>query len=195
LGGFPLKLDQWEVDAAYSGTQKCLSCPPGLAPVSLNARALAAAARRKRKVQSWYLDVNLLASYWGQDRVYHHTAPISMNYALHEALRLVLEEGLENRWRRHERNYLALKEGLAKRGLELASQAGHQLWPLNSVRVPAGVDESAVRRRLLADFNIEIGAGLGPLKGKIWRVGLMGENSKKENVDAFLTALGTILKS
>ena len=193
LGGYPLKLDQWGVDAVYSGTQKCLSCPPGLAPVSLNARALGVATSRKRKVQSWYLDVNLLASYWGQDRVYHHTAPISMNYGLHEALRLVLEEGLENRWHRHEQNHLALKKGLADRGLELASQAGHQLWSLNSVRVPEGVDEAAVRKKMLADFNIEIGAGLGPLKGKIWRVGLMGENSRKENVEAFLGALEKIL--
>ena len=193
LGGYPLKLDEWEVDAVYSGTQKCLSCPPGLSPVSLNARALAVATHRKRKVQSWYLDVNLLASYWGHDRVYHHTAPITMNYGLHEGLRLVLEEGLENRWQRHEQNYLALKKGLAGRGMELASQPGHQLWPLNAVRVPDGVDEAAVRKKMLADFNIEIGAGLGPLKGKIWRVGLMGENSRKENVGTFLSALEKIM--
>ena len=193
LGGYPLKLDEWEVDAAYSGTQKCLSCPPGLSPVSLNARAMAVATGRKHKVQSWYLDVNLLASYWGQARVYHHTAPITMNYGLHEGLRLILEEGLENRWRRHEQSYLALKKGLADRGLELASQAGHQLWSLNSVRVPEGVDEAAVRKKMLEDFNIEIGAGLGPLKRKVWRVGLMGENSRKENVDTFLAALGKIL--
>jgi len=193
LGGYPLRLDEWHVDAAYSGTQKCLSCPPGLSPVSFNARALAVAASRKRKAQSWYLDVNLLASYWGQDRAYHHTAPITMNYGLHEALRLVLEEGLENRWRRHEETHLALKKGLAALGLELASQAGHQLWPLNAIRVPDGVDEAAVRKRMLSEFNIEIGAGLGPLKGKIWRVGLMGENSRKENVDTFLGALKKIL--
>jgi alanine-glyoxylate transaminase/serine-glyoxylate transaminase/serine-pyruvate transaminase len=193
LCGYPVKLDEWEVDAVYSGTQKCLSCPPGLSPVSLNARALAVATHRKHKVQSWYLDVNLLASYWGQDRVYHHTAPITMNYGLHEGLRLILEEGLENRWRRHEQTYLALKEGLAGLGLELASQPGHQLWSLNAVRVPEGVDEAAVRKRLLTDFNIEIGAGLGPLKGKIWRVGLMGENSRKENVNTCLNALKKIL--
>jgi alanine-glyoxylate transaminase/serine-glyoxylate transaminase/serine-pyruvate transaminase len=194
LGGYPVKLDEWEVDAVYSGTQKCLSCPPGLSPVSLNARALAAATHRKHKVQSWYLDVNLLASYWGQDRVYHHTAPITMNYGLHEGLRLILEEGLENRWHRHEETYLALKKGLAHCGLELASQSGHQLWSLNAVRVPEGVDEAAVRKKLLADFNIEIGAGLGPLKGKIWRVGLMGENSRKKNVETFLDALEKILE-
>ena len=195
LGGCTLKIDEWGVDAVYSGTQKCLSCPPGLSPVSMNARALAVATNRKRKVQSWYLDVNMLASYWGQDRVYHHTAPITMNYGLHEGLRLILEEGLENRWRRHEQTHLALKKGLAAQGLELASQEGHQLWSLNSIRVPEGVDEAGVRKKLLTDFNMEIGAGLGPLKGKIWRVGLMGENSRKENVDAFLSALGKILGS
>jgi len=188
LGGCPVRIDEWNVDAVYSGTQKCLSCPPGLAPVSLNARALEVARRRRTKVQSWYLDVNLLASYWGQERVYHHTAPISMNYALHAALRLVLEEGLENRWRRHKQNHLALKSALGAIGLELASQDGHQLWQLNAVRVPQGVDEADVRKRLLNDFNIEVGAGLGPLKGKIWRVGLMGETSSRENVRLFLSA-------
>jgi len=193
LGGCPVQIDGWEVDAVYSGTQKCLSCPPGLAPVSLSARAMEVAAKRKEKVQSWYLDVNLLASYWGQDRVYHHTAPISMNYALHEALRLTLSEGLENRWSRHEQNHLALKAGLKAMGLELASQEGHRIWQLNAVTVPEGVDEAAVRKRLLSDFNIEIGAGLGPLKGKIWRVGLMGETSSKANVKALLSALGQIL--
>jgi alanine-glyoxylate transaminase/serine-glyoxylate transaminase/serine-pyruvate transaminase len=194
LGGCPVRLDDWEVDAAYSGTQKCLSCPPGLSPVSLSPRALEVATKRKTKVQSWYLDVNLLSAYWGQERVYHHTAPITMNYGLHEALRLVLEEGLENRWRRHEQNQHLLRQGLAKLGLEIVSQAGHQLWQLNAVGVPAGVDELAVRKELLAGHNIEIGAGLGPLKGKIWRIGLMGETSKKENVEAVLGALKSILK-
>src|SRR5438876_4210028 len=193
LGRCPVKIDEWQVDAVYSGTQKCLSCPPGLSPVSLSPRALEAAKQRKKKVQSWYLDVNLLASYWGQERVYHHTAPISMNYALHEALRLVLLEGLQARWRRHEQNHLALKAGLEAMGLEIASQEGHQLWQLNAVAVPEGVDEAAVRKRLLSDFNIEIGAGLGPLKGKIWRVGLMGETSSKANVKAFLSALAQVL--
>jgi len=194
LGGCAVKIDAWQVDAVYSGTQKCLSCPPGLAPVSLSKRALEAAARRKRKVQSWYLDVNLLSSYWGQERVYHHTAPITMNYALHEALRLTLEEGLEQRFRRHEQNHETLKSGLAALGLLLAAQEGHQLWQLNTVTVPGGLDEAAVRKRLLSDFNIEIGAGLGPLKGKIWRVGLMGETSTKENVKTFLRSFGQILK-
>ncbi len=193
LGGCPVRIDDWEIDAVYSGTQKCLSCPPGLSPVSLSPRALKVATSRKTKVQSWYLDVNLLASYWGQDRVYHHTAPISMNYALHEALRLVHLEGLEQRWARHQRNHQALKAGLAAMGLELASQPGHQLWQLNAVRVAEGVDEAAVRKRLLHDFNLEVGAGLGPLKGKIWRIGLMGETSSPANVRACLTALGQIL--
>src|SRR6266571_4547458 len=185
LGGCPVRTDEWQVDAVYSGTQKCLSCPPGLAPVSLSRRAMELAAKRKTRVQSWYLDVNLLASYWGQQRVYHHTAPISMNYALHEALRLVLAEGLENRWRRHQENHILLKDGLKKMELGLASQEGHQLWQLNAVSVPAGVDEARVRQRLLNDFNIEIGAGLGPLKGQIWRVGLMGETSSAAKVQAF----------
>jgi alanine-glyoxylate transaminase/serine-glyoxylate transaminase/serine-pyruvate transaminase len=189
LGGCPVRLDDWGVDAVYSGTQKCLSCPPGLSPVSLSPRALEAATKRKTKVHSWYLDVNLLANYWGQERVYHHTAPISMNYALHEALRLVLAEGLEQRWRRHQDNHLLLKEGLKSLGLSIASQEGHQLWQLNAVTVPPGADEAGVRKRLLTEFNIEIGAGLGPLKGKVWRIGLMGETSSPANVNQVLSAL------
>ena len=193
LGGCPVRVDDWQVDAAYSGTQKCLSCPPGLAPVTLGPRALEKATKRKTKVQSWYLDVNLLASYWGQDRVYHHTAPVTMNYALREALRLVLEEGLEKRWARHEKNHRALRAGLEAIGLKIASQEGHQLWQLNSVTIPAGVDDATVRKSLLSRYNIEIGGGLGDLKGKTWRVGLMGESSREENVMLFLTALGNIL--
>jgi alanine-glyoxylate transaminase/serine-glyoxylate transaminase/serine-pyruvate transaminase len=193
LGGCPVNVDEWEVDAIYSGTQKCLSCPPGLAPVSLSPRAMAVATSRKTKVQSWYLDVNLLASYWGQERVYHHTAPISMNYALHEALRLVVNEGLESRWRKHHEAHTALKNGLQELGLAITSQAGHQLWQLSAVGVPEGVDEAAVRKRLLTDFDIEVGAGLGPLKGKIWRIGLMGEGANPTNVQAVLSALRKIL--
>src|SRR6185436_13097642 len=155
LGGCPVRIDDWGSDAVYSGTQKCLSCPPGLSPVSLSSRAMEVATRRRNKVQSWYLDVNLLASYWGQERVYHHTAPISMNYALHEALRLVVQEGLEKRWRQHQQNHVLLKEGLKFLGLCLAAQEGHQLWQLNAVTVPPGVDEAAVRKRLLNEFNIE----------------------------------------
>lgn len=193
LGGCPVRIDDWAVDAAYSGTQKCLSCPPGLAPVSFSPRAMEVATKRKSKVQSWYLDVNLLASYWGQERVYHHTAPISMTYALHEALRLVLLEGLENRWRRHQENHSLLREGVQRLGLKLMAQEGHQLWQLNAIGVPAGVNEAAVRQSLLNDYNIEIGAGLGPLKGSIWRVGLMGDTSTRENVTRFLDALKALL--
>lgn len=194
LGGCPVKVDEWEIDAIYSGSQKCLSCPPGLAPVSLGPKAMEIATRRKTKVQSWYLDVNLLASYWGQERAYHHTAPISMNYALHEALRLVVSEGLEARWRRHEDAHRALKDGLKEIGLHITSQEGHQLWQLNAVGVPEGVDEATVRKKLLSDFDIEVGAGLGPLKGKIWRIGLMGEGASQANVQAVLAALGNLLQ-
>ena len=193
LGGCPVQVDAWGIDAIYSGTQKCLSCPPGLSPVSLSARALERARSRKTKVQSWYLDVNLLSSYWGQERVYHHTAPINMNYALHEALRVVLLEGLEARFQRHREAHESLRAGLAELGLEIVSQSGHQLWQLNAVGVPAGVDEAALRKRLLVDFGIEVGAGLGPLKGKITRVGLMGETARTANVDRFLAALKTCL--
>lgn len=193
LAGCPVEIDAWGVDAVYSGTQKCLSAPPGLAPVSLSPRAVEVATSRKTKVQSWYLDVNLLASYWGGERAYHHTAPISANYGLHEALRLVLEEGLENRFERHEANHLRLKAGLESLGLEIASQPGHQLWQLNSITVPDDADEADVRKRMLSDFGIEIGAGLGPLKGKVWRIGLMGESSTPDNVDIVLNALGQIL--
>jgi alanine-glyoxylate transaminase / serine-glyoxylate transaminase / serine-pyruvate transaminase len=194
LAGCPVELDDWGVDAVYSGTQKCLSCPPGLAPVSLSPRALEAATKRRTKVQSWYLDVNLLAGYWGQDRVYHHTAPISMNYALHEALRQILIEGLETRWQRHEQNHQLLRQGLEKLSLGLTAQPGHQLWQLNAVGVPEGVDEAAVRKQLLNEFNIEIGAGLGPLKGRVWRVGLMGHTSTAANVQTFLDALARCLR-
>jgi len=193
LGGCPVEIDAWDIDAVYSGTQKCLSCPPGLAPVSLSERALESIARRRHKVQSWYLDANLLASYWGADRTYHHTAPISMNYALHEALRLVLEEGLEERFARHERNHLRLKDGLAAMGLGIASQPGYQLWQLNTVSVPDGVNEMLVRARLLNDFGIEVGAGLGPLRGKVWRIGLMGDSCTADNVEIVLNALDQVL--
>ncbi len=194
LGGCEVDIDGWNIDAVYSGTQKCLSCPPGLAPVSLSERALEVATHRKSKVQSWYLDVNLLSGYWGTERVYHHTAPISMNYALHEALCLVLEEGLKSRWTRHQKNHERLVDGLKRLGLGIASQEGHQLWQLNAVTVPDGTDEALVRKRLLEDFQIEVGAGLGPMKGKIWRVGLMGESSQSDYVDRYLDAMTSILK-
>ncbi|MEX1231157.1 MAG: alanine--glyoxylate aminotransferase family protein, partial [Planctomycetaceae bacterium] len=189
LAGVPVLIDDWEIDAAYSGTQKCLSCPPGLSPVTFSPRALDVIDRRKTKVSSWYLDMNLVKNYWGSDRTYHHTAPINMNYALHEALRLTLVEGLTARHDRHRRNHLALKAGLKAMGLDYSVKEPYQLPMLNAVTIPAGVDDAAVRKQLLNQFGIEIGGGLGPLKGKTWRIGLMGEASSERNVLLFLAAL------
>jgi alanine-glyoxylate transaminase/serine-glyoxylate transaminase/serine-pyruvate transaminase len=193
LGGCPVRIDAWDIDACYSGTQKCLSCPPGLSPVTFGKRAVDVLRNRKTKVQSWYLDLTMIEKYWGSDRVYHHTAPITMNYALYEALRLIEEEGLEPRWERHRTNHEALKAGLAALGLRLAAQENHQLWTLNSVTIPDGVDDVQVRRALLDRFSIEIGGGLGPLKGKTWRIGLMGESSTAGNVLFVLSALEQVL--
>src|SRR5207248_3321915 len=178
LGCVPLEVDAWEIDAVYSCSQKGLGCPPGLAPVSFSPRAVEAIGRRKTKVQSWYLDTTLLQRYWGEERLYHHTAPITMFYALREGLRIVHEEGLEARWARHVRNHQALKAGLLALGLRYTAAEGHQLPQLNAVRIPDGVDDGAVRKRLLNEFNIEIGSGLGEFKGKAWRIGLMGYNSR-----------------
>jgi alanine-glyoxylate transaminase/serine-glyoxylate transaminase/serine-pyruvate transaminase len=193
LGGVPVEVDRWGIDAIYSGTQKCLSCPPGLAPVSFSPQAVEAILARQTKVQSWYLDVTLLSSYWGEDRVYHHTAPINMTYALHEALRLILAEGLENCFARHQLNHRALRAGLAALGIENAAQAGHELPMLNAVRIPDGIDDARVRRDLLQRFGIEIGAGLGALKGRVWRIGLMGHSARPANVLTFLAALEQLL--
>lgn len=193
LGGVPVEVDAWQIDAIYSGTQKCLSCPPGLAPVSFNERAMKAILGRKQKVQSWYLDVTMLAQYWGSQRVYHHTAPINMTYGLYEALRLVHEEGLEACFARHMLNHRALKAGLAAIGIQFAAQEGRQLPMLNAVRVPDGVDDAVVRRGLLEQFGIEIGAGLGAFKGKVWRIGLMGYGSRAANVLLVLAALEQLL--
>jgi alanine-glyoxylate transaminase / serine-glyoxylate transaminase / serine-pyruvate transaminase len=193
LGCVPLAVDAWGIDAVYSCSQKGLGCPPGLSPVSFSPRALEALGSRKTKVQSWYLDVGLVRRYWDSERFYHHTAPISMTYALREGLRLVLEEGLEARWHRHRRNHLALKAGLTALGLTYTAAEGHQLPQLNAVRIPAGVDDLAVRRRLLNDFGIEIGGGLGEFKGKAWRIGLMGWGSQLSNVMLLLAALETCL--
>ncbi len=193
LGGVPVEVDRWNIDAIYSGTQKCLSCPPGLSPVSFNARAMDVVLSRKTKVQSWYLDVTMLAKYWGVERVYHHTAPINMTYALYEALRLVLEEGLEPCFARHLRNHQALKAGLAALGIEYTAQQGHQLPMLNAVRIPEGIDDATVRNALLTRFGIEIGGGLGAFKGRVWRIGLMGHGSRPNNVFVFLSALEQLL--
>lgn len=189
LGGVPVEVDAWELDAVYSGTQKCLSCPPGLAPVTFSPRAVEAIDKRKTKIASWYLDMTMVRNYWGEDRSYHHTAPINMNYGLHEALRLVLEEGLPQRHERHLRNHLALKAGLAAMGLEYAVADDHCLPVLNAVKIPQGADDAQVRKQLLNEFGIEIGGGLGPMKGKTWRVGLMGEASTPRNVLLFLATL------
>lgn len=189
LGGLPVEIDRLSIDAAYSGSQKCLGCPPGLAPVTFGPRALEAMDARKKRVSSWYLDIGLLRNYWGNNRAYHHTAPINMNYALHQALRLVLQEGLEARFARHQQHHLALKAGLAAMGIQYSVAPGVSLPMLNSVLIPAGADDAVVRGQLLNEFGIEIGGGLGPMKGKTWRIGLMGETAKKSNVLLFLAAL------
>lgn len=189
LGGHPVGVDRNDIDVCYSGTQKCLGAPPGLSPITFSERALERIRARKSKVQSWYLDMTMVEKYWGSDRTYHHTAPISMNYSLREALRIVCDEGLEARWRRHELNHRALVAGIEAMGLAMNAAPEHRLWSLNAVRVPEGVDDARVRGRLLNDSNIEIGGGLGPLKGKIWRIGLMGSGSSRENVLLVLKAL------
>ncbi len=189
LGCIPVQVDHWQVDAVYSCTQKGLGCPSGLAPVSFSPRAVEAIERRKTKVQSFYLDALLLARYWGEERLYHHTAPISMIYALHEGLRIVLEEGLPQRFARHLKNHQALKAGLGALGISYTALEGHQLPQLNAVRIPAGVGDLPVRKQLLNEFGIEIGGGLGEFKGKAWRIGLMGHGSRPNNVLLFLAAM------
>lgn len=193
LGGCEVKVDEWEIDAFYSGTQKCLSCPPGLAPASFSERALAAMDARKTPVQSWYFDMALVRQYWGEERVYHHTAPINMVYALREALRMVLEEGLEAAISRHYQNHRVLVAGIENMGLKMHVAEPHRLPMLNTVCIPDGADDVAVRKALLGEYGIEVGAGLGELKGKVWRVGLMGHSSRKENVTLFLAALRSLL--
>ena len=194
LAGHPVGVDRQGIDICYSGTQKCIGAPPGLAPITFNERALDRIRSRRSKVQSWYLDITMVERYWGDDRTYHHTAPISMNYALREALRLVHEEGLEARWRRHELNHRAFVAGIEAMGLRMAVAPEQRLWSLNAVSVPDGVDDARVRTHLLEE-NIEIGGGLGPLKGRIWRVGLMGSGSTRENVLLVLDALRRALKA
>ncbi len=195
LGGHPVGVDANGIDVCFSGTQKCLGCPPGLSPITFSERAVERLRSRRQKVSSWYLDLTLIEQYWGSERVYHHTAPISMNYALREALRLIYEEGLEARWRRHELNHRAFVAGIKAMGLNMFVAPGHRLWTLNAVRVPDGVDDRRVRSRLLERHSIEIGGGLGPLQGKIWRVGLMGAGSTRKNVRLVLEALRESLAS
>jgi len=195
LAGTPLKIDEWGIDAVYSGTQKCLSCVPGISPISIGERAIDKIKSRKHPIQSWFLDLNLVMAYWGGDgkRAYHHTAPVNAMYALHESLLMVREEGLENAWARHQRNHLSLAAGLAVLGLDFVPPAGERLPQLNAVHIPAGVDDANVRAQLLNDFGLEIGAGLGDFAGKAWRIGLMGSASTPANIEYCLNALGTAL--
>jgi alanine-glyoxylate transaminase/serine-glyoxylate transaminase/serine-pyruvate transaminase len=193
LGGVPVEVDAWDIDICYSGTQKCLSCPPGLAPLTWNRRAMEAIKKRKRPCQSWYFDLALVSEYWTEGtRAYHHTAPISMSYGLREALRLVQEEGLETRFARHRTNSAALLSGLAELGLTPFPDPNHRLPMLNCVRLPRHVEDVSTRNRLLEEFGIEIGGGLGPLRGKVWRIGLMGESSQQTHVLTLLNALEDI---
>ncbi len=204
LGGSPLKVSEWGLDAVYSGTQKCLSCVPGLSPVTFSDRAVEFVKQRKSTVQSWFLDLNLVLGYWGggAKRAYHHTAPINTLYALHEALVILQEEGIENAWQRHQDNHQALRAGIEAMGLSFVVKENDRLPQLNAVSIPKGVDDAAVRSRLLEDYSLEIGAGLGPMAGKIWRIGLMGHASNKRNVlfclgalDAVLSEMGAEIKS
>ncbi len=193
LGGCPLEVDKTGIDICYSGTQKCLSIPPSLAPVTFSEKAAAVIQKRQAKVQSWYQDLSMIASYWGKERVYHHTAPISSIFALREGLRVIYEEGLEARIQRHKTNAAALWAGVEALGLELLVEEKYRAPSLTTVRIPEGIDDPAVRKALLAQHNIEVGGGLGVLKGKVWRVGLMGENSHANSVFLLLSALGSIL--
>ena len=189
LGGTPVEPEQWPADACFSGSQKCLSCPPGLSPVTFNDRALGKARARRTPVSSWYFDLGMLEKYWGSDRVYHHTAPVSMIFAMREALEMAFEEGFPARFLRHARNRDALVAGLEALGLTLLVQKPHRLPMLTSIRIPQGVEDRPIRGRLLDEDGIEIGGGLGPLAGKIWRIGLMGYGSRPENIFALLDAL------
>jgi alanine-glyoxylate transaminase / serine-glyoxylate transaminase / serine-pyruvate transaminase len=194
LAGTEVKVDSWGIDAIYSGTQKCISAPPGLSPVSFGPQAIKAMDARTTKVQSWYLDLSMIRNYWtGAKRAYHHTGPISMVYSIHEALRIVLEEGLEARFARHKQNHIKLRDGLEAMGFEFLVAPEYRLPMLNAVRIPAGFDDATVRSRLLNEYNIEIGAGLGEFAGKVWRIGLMGESSTINHINMVLAALKQIM--
>jgi alanine-glyoxylate transaminase/serine-glyoxylate transaminase/serine-pyruvate transaminase len=190
LGGIPVAMDAWGADVMYSGTQKCLSCPPGLSPVSFSPRAVAQLQARATKVPNWYLDLTMIIKYWeGASRVYHHTAPINMLYGLYPALRCIVDEGLEQVFQRHRRAHGQLVAGLAEMGIDMLVDPAYRLPMLNAVKIPEGVQEAAVRKTLLEQYDIEIGAGLGPLAGRIWRIGLMGHTARPENVTRVLDAL------
>lgn len=197
LAGIPLLVDEWQLDAVYSGSQKCLACMPGLSPVTFNQRALDKISNRQSKVQSWFLDLNLVMGYWGAEggRSYHHTAPVNALYSLHESLVMLQEEGLENSWMRHRTNHELLVSGLETMGLSLLVEPEYRLPQLNTVNIPEGIDEAVVRTRLLQQHHLEIGAGLGAMAGKIWRIGLMGESSREENVAYCLDALQDVLET
>ncbi|MDH4206516.1 MAG: alanine--glyoxylate aminotransferase family protein [Desulfobacteraceae bacterium] len=195
LGGMDVSLDRTKIDAAYSGTQKCISCPPGLSPISFSDAAMEALGKRKTSVVSWYFDLSMVKSYWGEERRYHHTAPINMIYGFREALRIIAEEGLERRFKRHLLNHRALVAGIETMGLSMLVPESERLPMLNAVCIPDGVDDIKIRKALLNDFGIEIGGGLGELAGKIWRVGLMGHTSRRRNVVLFLSALETVLRA
>ena len=197
LAGIPLEVDAWGIDAIYSGTQKCLSCIPGLSPVSFSPRAAAKITNRKNRVQSWFLDTNLVMGYWGAEakRSYHHTAPVNSLYALHESLVILEEEGLEDSWKRHRLNHLALVAGLESLGLGFVVEEASRLPQLNAVSFPQQIDDAAVRRALLTEYGLEIGAGLGALAGKVWRIGLMGYASNRKNVNLCVSALGNVLNA
>jgi alanine-glyoxylate transaminase/serine-glyoxylate transaminase/serine-pyruvate transaminase len=197
LGGIPVEVDGWALDAVYSGSQKCLSCAPGLSPVSFGPRALEVVRNRRTPIQSWFMDMNLVMGYWGGStrRAYHHTAPVNALYGLHEALVMLREEGIENAWQRHQRHHLALRAGLEALGLALVVPEAERLPHLNAVTVPAGTDDPEVRRRLLDEYGVEIGAGLGELAGKVWRIGLMGHSCNLSNVLTCVGALEAILVS
>jgi alanine-glyoxylate transaminase/serine-glyoxylate transaminase/serine-pyruvate transaminase len=197
LGGSPVLVDDWGLDAVYSGSQKCLYCAPGLSPVTFSDRALEKVKNRQSKVQSWFMDLNLIMSYWGKGkrRAYHHTAPVNALYGLHEALVMLKEEGLENAWDRHQRNHLVLKDGLESLGIEFLVRKDQRLPQLNTVRVPEDLDDAAVRSALLKHYNLEIGAGLGPLKGNVWRIGLMGYSSRAENILLCVGAFESLIKT
>ena len=195
LGGMEVAIDDMSIDAVYSGTQKCISCPPGLSPVSFSDKALKVIEKRKTPVVSWYLDMSMVSSYWGAERKYHHTAPINMIYGLREALRIIAEEGLRKRFARHRLHHRALVAGVEGMDLSMLVAEGERLPMLNTIRIPEGADDVSVRKSLLNDFGIEIGGGLGALAGKVWRVGLMGHAARRKNVVLFLSALESILKT
>ncbi|HOV89521.1 MAG TPA: alanine--glyoxylate aminotransferase family protein [Syntrophorhabdaceae bacterium] len=193
LGGMEVRMDDWNIDVLYSGTQKCLSCPPGLAPLSFSEKAMTKLNKRKSKVPNWYLDLTMIANYWGQNRLYHHTAPVNMLYGLYQAIMLILEEGVNNVFARHMDAHKALVEGLEGLGLKMLVEEPYRLPMLNAVCVPHGVDELSIRRRLRSDYKIEIGGGLGPLAGNIWRIGLMGHTARKHHVERLIKALKEVL--